>query len=144
MNRSYRAAIWIMAIVGTGIATVFVFNTPAPLGFSTVAAGVVTFFHFLAESPDGPQGQANKDARLRAAIASAIVVQYLVMVGLVAYFTNGADKLPPITETMIGSFTAIVGIVVAFYFGSSAYIEGKKSDQGNDAPEVSKSGTGTQ
>lgn len=137
MNRSYRVATWILAIVGVGVALVSVIKNPAPLAFATVAAGVVTFFHFLADSPDPQQGQQPRDARLRAAIASALVVQYLVLVGLVAYFTN-ADafaKLLPITETLLASFTATVGVVIAFYFGSSAYVEGKRVERGSDVPE---------
>ena len=64
---------------------------------------------------------------LRGAIATAIVVQYLVLVGIVAFFGRGPEQLPPITQTMISSFTTIVGVVVAFYFGSSAYVEAEKS-----------------
>ena len=62
-------------------------------------------------------------------------MQYLVLVGMVAYFANGDafGKLLPITETMLASFTATIGVVIAFYFGASAYIEGKRIEHTNDA-----------
>jgi hypothetical protein len=31
--------------------------------------------------------------------------------------------LPPITQTLLSNFTGIVGVVIAFYFGASAYVE---------------------
>lgn len=139
MNRNYRVAALILAIVGATLVLVFVGGhggSPAPLGFCTVAAGVITFFHFIADPSNKANEAHEKDMRLRAAIASAVIVQYLVMVGLAAYFINDIETLPALTETMISSFTAIVAVVVAFYFGSSAYIDVKR--QGNRESDVGK------
>lgn len=74
MNKNYRAAIWIMAVIGAGLGLVYAFDNPVPLSFCTVAAGVITFFHFMADPDDPANGSSGKDARLRAAIAGAVVV----------------------------------------------------------------------
>lgn len=129
MNRNYRVALLILTIVGLALALAFlggIGGGPRPLAFCTAASGIITFFHFIAIPSGNTQESQNKDERLRAAIAGAVVVQYLVLVGLTAYFNNSTAKLPALTESMIGSFTAIVGVVVVFYFGSSAYIEVKR------------------
>jgi len=64
-------------------------------------------------------------------------------VGIVAYFTKDSVKLPQIAETLIGSFTAVVGVVVAFYFGSSAFIEARKKGQGSDLSGPAQNGKDT-
>jgi len=64
---------------------------------------------------------------MRTAIAAAIVVQYLTLVGIVSAFSAAAgERLSAITQTLIGNFTTIVGIVIAFYFGSSAYVQASR------------------
>jgi len=67
---------------------------------------------------------------MRTAITAAIVTVYLVLVGLVAFMTKGPKELLPITETMLTSFTSIVGVVLTFYFGASAYIQVQKKKLG--------------
>lgn len=138
MNRNYRVAGLIMAIIVVCLGLVYAFGSPAPLSFCTAAAGLITFFHFMADPIDAAEESSGKNARLRAAIAGSVVVQYLVLVGIVAYLTKGVEKLPPITESLINNFTTVVGIIIAFYFGSSAFIEAQKNRQDNDSPESNK------
>jgi hypothetical protein len=54
------------------------------------------------------------------------------LIGIVAFFKEGPEKMPIITQTMLSNFTAVVGVVIAFYFGSSAYIQSKKQSKKND------------
>ncbi len=125
MNRSI-AVLLILGIVGAALIVTYYRGTQAPLAFSTVAAAVITFF-YLMPRPNNTSGDASSgEGLLRRAIAGSIVVQYLVLVGLAAYLQVGAEKLPPITETLITNFTMIVGVVIAFYFGSSAYVQGQR------------------
>jgi protein-S-isoprenylcysteine O-methyltransferase Ste14 len=141
MNKNYRVVSWILILVGVSLALMFLQGkdaSPVPLGFCTVAAGILTFFHFIPDLSDRTQGKDDRDARLRAAIAGAVIVQYLVLVGIAAYLTKETDHLPALTESLIDSFTAIVGIVVAFYFGSSAYIEVKQQGQSNSQSGADK------
>jgi len=135
MTNTFRVALWILAIIVASLALVWWLKSPAPLAFATVAAGVLTFFHCLAGPPQTQSIPGAQDQRLRAAIASALVVQYLVLVGIVAYFTNtdAFGKLLPITETLLASFTATIGVVIAFYFGASAYVEGKRIESASKA-----------
>jgi hypothetical protein len=71
---------------------------------------------------------------MRHAIAAAILATYIDIVGSVAFF-KAVEKTdqPEITQTMLTSFTAIVGIVIPFYFGSSAYIRVQERGQSLEA-----------
>lgn len=107
-----------------------------PWGISVLTSGAFVFFLLLNQ----PSNE-NSESKLRSAIAGAVVVQYLVLVGTVACFENGPDKLPPITQTLITSFTTIVGIVIAFYFGSSAYVAARRKKKIRREPVVNSSST---
>jgi hypothetical protein len=69
-------------------------------------------------------------------------VEYLIIVALVAFIKHGYEQIAPITQTMVTSFTTIVGVVVAFYFGASAYVQTKERQSRN--PEPSGSNTEAQ
>ena len=88
------------------------------LSAALVATSIITFFGFLKLStrPDTV-----RDDSLRSAIAASTVVTYLVFVGSVALFETAAD-VPEISRILMTSFTTTVGIIIAFYFGSSAYV----------------------
>ena len=50
------------------------------------------------------------------------------MVALVAFFNRASDatgNISPVTQTLLSNFTSVVGVVVAFYFGSSALMQMK-------------------
>ena len=128
MNRNTRLALLILTIIGISLFLVSWLKNPSPLAFGTVAAGILTFFNAQGTTTSSGHFAGSADERLRSAIASAVVVQYLVLVGLVTYFTNedAFGKLLPITQSLLASFTATVGIVIAFSFGASAYVEGKR------------------
>lgn len=68
------------------------------------------------------------DERMRSAIAGSTVLTYLTLVGTAGLFTRGGE-LPPIASTLLANFTATVGVIIAFYFGSSAYVAGKARAQ---------------
>jgi hypothetical protein len=92
------------------------------LSLALVATAVITFFGFLWHGIG--EDRRLDDADMRTAITVSVVTVYLVLVGLVAFIpeqTPGGQS-PTITNTMLTSFTAIVGVVVPFYFGASAYV----------------------
>jgi len=99
-----------------------------PFSIVVASTGIVSFFGLFYISQSAEGGQQDRDEALRFAIAGAVVIEYLVLVGIVAFFKEGAEQLPVITQTLISNFTAIVGVVIAFYFGSSAYVQGKRSE----------------
>jgi hypothetical protein len=92
---------------------------------SIIATAVISFVGLLALTQPQKGIWDITEAHMRTAIAGTIVVEYLVLVATVAFLKGGAEALPPITQTLISNFTSIVGIVIAFYFGASAYIEAR-------------------
>jgi len=116
-----------------------------------VSAGIYAFAFFFSLSQAHSDENAVLRGSLRGAIAAGVVVEYLVLVGIVAFFNRGPERLPPITESLISSFTTIVGIVIAFYFGrvrlcTSTHGHAKKSlgprpriDAGDEARHFERS-----
>jgi len=98
------------------------------LMFAVAAVGLVTFFGLLLYFCWASAAPL-EDRGLRVSITVAVVTVYLVVVGEAAFWTTKLAQ-SNITELMLTSFTSIVGVVVAFFFGSSAYVEVKKRDAG--------------
>ena len=90
------------------------------LSFAVPAIGIVTFFGTLQLAKPLPD-----DEGIRRAVAIAVVTVYLVLVGAVAFLAV-SETIPPITESLIGSFTATVAVVIAFYFGATAYLDARR------------------
>jgi hypothetical protein len=67
---------------------------------------------------------------MRRGIAASIVVTYLFMLCILTFYKTPAE-IGVISRTFIESFTSLVGITIAFYFGASAATEifGKKDSQ---------------
>ena len=97
------------------------------LSLALVAVAVLTFCGFLWQGLG--HDPSRRDATLRTAITVSLVAVYLVLASFVTFFTvrGGRDELPGLTGTILTSFTVLVAIVVPFYFGSSAYVEARKS-----------------
>ena len=107
-------------------------NVRAPLAFCVIAAALITFFWFVSPSRVSPTDAAFDEGALRKAIAASIVVGYLVLVGTFALWGERSGPLPEMTVLLIYSFTSIVVVVIAFYFGASAYVEAKSRAQGGE------------
>jgi multisubunit Na+/H+ antiporter MnhC subunit len=110
-------------------------DVQAPLAFCVIAAALITFFWFLPGSTGKGVGSPSEEGVLRRAIAASLVVEYLVLVGTFAFWGGTTESLAPMTQQLVTSFTTIVGVVIAFYFGASAYVEGKA--RARDAASVS-------
>ena len=116
------------------------------LSAALVTVTVITFFGILWNGT-GPDGL--NETVMRTAITVAVVTVYLVLISIVAFFSlpsspggqattpdaeqttaqDTSDELPAITQTMLTSFTTIVGIIVPFYFGTSAYVQAKREER---------------
>ncbi len=128
------AVITLLAAAGAFLAVYW--NNNAPYIVVAVGTAATSFFGLLIlTQPAGERWQVTEET-MRTAIAGTIVVVYLVVVGIVAFFIYGPQELPGITETMVTSFTTVAGIVVAFYFGSSAYLQAlrEKTKSGDAEP----------
>lgn len=94
---------------------------------STSAVGIITFFGFLSFAHQEGGALALNESSIRLAIVAAIVTVELVLVGSVTFFTL-PGQIPPLAETILTQFHTILGIVIAFYFGASAYVQTHKRD----------------
>ena len=87
------------------------------LSLALIAVALITFFGVLGSA--SPQ-------ETRGAITISVVTVFLILVSQVAFYSLVPKKenleFQPISQAMITSFTAIVGIVIPSYFGASAYI----------------------
>ena len=129
-RRSALLGTVVVLIVVLGLAGARYFNTAHFHAFSVIATGLVTFFGILGIGPADDSGEL-PERRLRAAITAGLMVSYLVLVGLAA-FIRESDELSDFTRTLLSSFTSVVGVVVAFYFGASAYVEARSPRAAND------------
>ncbi len=102
----------------------------APYIVVAIGTAATCFFGLLALT-QASQEPWELEESMRAAIAGTIVIVYLVLVGIVTFFVIGPKELPEITQVMVTSFTTIMGIVVAFYFGASAYVQAQREKKGS-------------
>jgi hypothetical protein len=126
----------ILAIVAAGLIVNHVSDSRAPLAFCAIAAAIITFFSFVSDLRVSSFQTTLDEGALRRAIAASIVVEYLVLLGMFAFWEGGSETLPPVTQALVTSFTTVVGVVIAFYFGSAAYIEAKTRTRGNSGTTV--------
>ena len=102
-------------------------DTKAPLAVASIATGILVFVWLLSWGGWPGDDRMPKEARLRAAIAGGIVAQYLSLVAIVTFFPAKEEAdMQPITQAFVTSFTAVVTVVIAFYFSASAYVEGRR------------------
>ena len=87
-------------------------------------------------------------SEMRDAIAAAVVVVYLVILGWSSFFPtiskSSGETLNPLTSTFITNFTALTGIVIGFYFTSTAatQIAARRSKATNQDDVVAPDETG--
>lgn len=91
--------------------------------FSIGAIAIVIFFGLALLL----KSSLSQVSSFRTPLASSIIITYLLLV--ITFSNYMLHDLPDITELLLKSFTTIVGIVIAFYFGASAYVEGKNIDR---------------
>jgi hypothetical protein len=94
-------------------------NADFIIGVTAFSIGVVTFFGVTALNRAAQEPQAIDDERLRTAVACSLVISYLYMVAFTTFVGN-APTIGPVTKEFIESFSSVIGITIAFYFGASA------------------------
>ena len=118
----------ICLIVGVGILASWYFNHNSPISISVIISAIVTFFGLLYLTSPEQEVWLLTDKSMRTAIAGAIVIEYLTLIGIVAFITNEPEKISPVSKKLLTSFTAIVAVVIAFYFSSTTYKEIKEAE----------------
>lgn len=100
----------------------------------------VTFFGILAKGQTSEGILSHNKGDTRVAITASILVVYFFMLG-VNTFCNPPREMTEITQTLMDSFTYVVGTVMIFYFGASAYVQvhARDKDDAEIMPKKEKS-----
>ena len=125
-----------IVIVGVGIGAGSYFASFFPPIFAFIATGLLTFFGFVSLLFRGTPDARVEDRDIRIAIAASITTMYLTIVGY-GIWVGKSGETDPIALSLMNSFSAVVGTVIAFYFGTTAYLEGKA-----DRPRINESKDG--
>ena len=102
------------------------------LAVPVVGAGLIVFAGCILATHELGVVWIASSEHIRATIAVSIVVEYMALVGVVAFFhwsQQSGDNIfiPQVTQTLVTNFTSIVGIVIAFFFGASAYVQTRET-----------------
>ena len=116
-------------IIFLGILTAELIGRDSPLSVALACEGIAAFLFLLKIQQQDSASPLISETSMRSAIAGALVIEYLVLLATVAFFRESPEQLNPLTQTMVNNFTTLVGIVIAFYFGSSAYAQVKQSNK---------------
>lgn len=141
-----------LLLFGVGMGAGVLFVSIYPPAFAIVAIGILTFFELLYNSLQGSQNAPIQDRDLRIAITGSVTTMYLALVGYGAFMRIPLDQREaPMAQALVTSFTAVMSVVIAFYFGTSAYLErrnegprpqGPRTESTPSSPTVEKSPTG--
>ncbi len=86
--------------------------------WSVGSVGVITFLGvYMLEGFIGKL-QGTSRAEVRTSIAISFMTVYFVVFGLVLFRAGGLTDTD-VAKSLVGNFTYLVGVVVAFYFGST-------------------------
>lgn len=104
----------------------------------SVLLPLTTYFGFLAISQSLGQGLASNMGSMRTAIVSGVLVLYFFILS-VSIFLTDKNTLSDVGKAMVNDFTTIIGIMIPFYFGTSAYIQTHASNKSkvDDKDDVS-------
>jgi uncharacterized membrane protein len=81
--------------------------------------GIVTFFGITDLSRSASDDRLFNDETLRTAIAASLVLTYLFIVCFTS-FVKSADAAGVVTREFIQSFSQVISVTIAFYFGATA------------------------
>ena len=95
------------------------------------ALASVTFFGIMSASQRCTGAWSRNMEGPRLAIMASVLLVYFFLLG-VNVFLYPPDEMSEITRALINNFTYVVGIVVAFYFGSSAYVQAHTKDTSDE------------
>jgi len=99
--------------------------------FAIVATGLITFFGILIQNLEAEEDKNVSTQSMRLAITGLVTSSYIALQAYLLFIPENT-QLAKVSETLLTNFTAVVGTVIAFFFGSTAYIEGRRSDRNGD------------
>jgi len=92
------------------------------LAATSMIVALTTFFGLLTASESSGRGWGLNKGGMRGAIAATMLVVYFFVLSMNA-FQPFQWAMSEMMQTMMTSFTTIVGIMIPFYFGASAYVQ---------------------
>lgn len=105
-----------------------------PAMFGIASTGLIVFFGVIIQNLRSEAEKEVSSQTMRLAAAGLITGSYVILVVYCLFLTE-AFKAAAFSETLLTNFTAIVGTVVAFFFGSSAYVEARTKTRKEDSSE---------
>lgn len=111
------------------------------IGVTAFSVGVVTFFGVIGLNRSSDDRKVLRGDNLRTAIACSLVITYLFIVCFTT-FVKSADTAGKVTQEFVTSFSNVIGITIAFYFGASAatQIFGKETRDDSESKSGDKNG----
>jgi uncharacterized membrane protein len=102
------------------------------VSLTAFSIGVVTFFGITEVNRSAEDSRVFREENLRTAIAGSLVITYLFIVCFTS-FVRSAETAGIVTKEFIQSFSQVISVTIAFYFGATtaSQIFGKRraSDQ---------------
>ncbi|MBV8534873.1 MAG: hypothetical protein JO128_04730 [Alphaproteobacteria bacterium] len=131
----------IIALIGVCLALDVYWDNDAPICVAVIGSGAIVFAFCIVLSQRSGASWIAEPTHIQATIAASILVQYMALVGLAAFY-HGSQQMPPITQALIANFTTVVGVVVASYFGSYAYLKGQEQKASRSAKAKAEAAPG--
>jgi hypothetical protein len=114
-------------------------NTGIILAITAMVLASATFFGLLAVSESFGRGWGLNKGGMRGAIASAILILYFFVLSM-SMFQPYKAGMPEQMKSMLDNFTTIIGIMIPFYFGASAYVQARTKDVDKEKDSKVKDG----
>jgi hypothetical protein len=89
------------------------------ISVTAFSIGVVTFFGVTDLDRSAEDSKVYREESLRTAIAASLVVTYLFIVCFTS-FVKSAETAGVVTKEFIQSFSQVISVTIAFYFGATA------------------------
>ncbi len=138
-----RILFWVtladLAAVVAGPVLSDITDTDVPQQCAVGVVAILSFAGFLSFHMAGDRRD-SADAVMRPTIAATFVLVFLALVSVTAFFTGETEELAsPIASNLLSNFATLTGVVVAFYFGASAF-EGafRRRDRDEGIPATSE------
>jgi hypothetical protein len=96
------------------------------------AIGVVSFLGTLSLGHQGRRYHPFEPSEVRTALTTAFAMVFFAAVGIFLFSTNDVKDFG---RTLMSNLTSLFGVVIGFYFASSAVVEYGKIQAGKNAPQ---------
>lgn len=133
---SFAMALGLILLNCLVIGIVYYLSNGAYLSIALIATAVTTFASLIVLCQNDPLNWVLSEQIMRTAISGTIVLVYLVLISF-ATFNFLPDQQSSLTGTLITNFSSIVGVVIASYFGASAYVQARNSRAESDTAQPS-------